>query len=321
MKLSDQERRVLGVLAAIGDASVPRLAKEARLREHVARFALHALISRGVIRYFPCINSGALGYSSFSVYFSLAPSKNDARERFLQKLISHPNVSWVAHIGGDFDYAVTFQTFSSVELVEFVDSISSSSGIEITSREVRVDAALRYYPLKAFRHGIKQYGVDVWRGGVTPISTDDLDRKILYEMSNSGITKKMELARKLTIPTTTLQSRIERLEKAQAITGYVYFLVPQAAGLRTFKLRVLAKKLNAEFAVALEKLCHRLDHVSLFVRCLGAWDFEINVDVKHAEEVDGVIAALHDQFASHIRDIRKGEIFSHRKASDFPFRY
>jgi DNA-binding Lrp family transcriptional regulator len=321
MKLSDAEKKVLSALSAIGDGSIPKIAKEAGLREHAARYALTNLLSKKVLNFFPCINSGALGYSAYSLYFSLGPGKVRAKETFLQKLIEHDHVSWVAHLGGDFDYAVTFQAKGSNEFVKFVDEFSSFPGVELTQKAVRIDALLRHYPLKAFRKGKKQVGVDIWCGESTTMSADLTDSKILSRLCNSGLSREMDLARELKMPVTTLRSRIEKLEKANVITGRVYFLTPKAAGLRTFKLRILAKGVTSDFLKRFEAFCHEAQHVSLFVRSLGAWDFEVNVDVVDAEEVNGVIEHLHDEFPDNIRDIRKGEIFTHLKAKDFPFKF
>ncbi|NDC36730.1 MAG: Lrp/AsnC family transcriptional regulator, partial [Proteobacteria bacterium] len=157
--------------------------------------------------------------------------------------------------------------------------------------------------------------------GPTPsvASVDAIDRKILSALSGSHGASHAELARRLGLPVGTFTYRVEKLEEKGIIGGYTYFLNTEKAGLSTFKLLIYSRGLDPIFADELTAFVRYHPNITLFVRCAGAWDFEINAVFDDTSSVLKLVQELHTKFASHIVNIRTMQIVRHVKARDFPF--
>ncbi|NDC39328.1 MAG: hypothetical protein EBZ48_14995, partial [Proteobacteria bacterium] len=127
MKLSPQQRKILAAISAVGVAPIPALAKAAGYKQHSVRYALSDLLKREIIRFFPCINACALGYSAYTVFFSLASMSEREREVVIKHLTNSTITSWVAELIGDFQYATTAFVRTTAEFDAFLQSLGSTS--------------------------------------------------------------------------------------------------------------------------------------------------------------------------------------------------
>jgi DNA-binding Lrp family transcriptional regulator len=178
---------------------------------------------------------------------------------------------------------------------------------------------LTYFPLKNFGDPRRQSALTVWGPSISVASIDALDRKILSQLSGSHGASHAELARRLGIPVATFAYRVEKLEEKKIIGGHTYFLNTEKAGLSTFKLLLYSRGLDPVFSDNLTAFVRSHPSISLFVRCAGAWDFEINAVFDDTSSVLKLVQELHTKFAAHIVNIRTMQIVRHLKARDFPF--
>jgi DNA-binding Lrp family transcriptional regulator len=91
---------------------------------------------------------------------------------------------------------------------------------------------------------------------MTKTILDPIDRMLLNLLRENARTSTAELARKLHLSRTTVQSRIERLERNHVVAGYT-IKVPdevEASLVRTFVLITLAPKRSASIEAALRRI-------------------------------------------------------------------
>ena len=91
---------------------------------------------------------------------------------------------------------------------------------------------------------------------MTKTSLDATDQKLLSLLRENARTATAELARRLGLSRTTVQSRIERLERSGVVAGYTVKLADQVeAGLvRTFVLITLAPRQTPAIQAALRRI-------------------------------------------------------------------
>jgi len=319
VRLSTNEKKLLGVLSRIGHAPVTMLARKSGMREHSVRYALEKLIARGALSFFPCVNCGILGYTAYSMYFSLSAGHVADRQRVLKHLIDSESVSWLAELGGDYQYGITFLAETASEFLLFLENLSAMTKVQFTEKAISVEFNLRYFPLKHFGSPSDQLAVDVFDSSVKTISIDEQDRKILSMLTSSGDVARAVVARALGIPASTLDARIARMAEKKVIADFVYFLNPEKLGLRSYKLLVYGRGLSKALTKALAEFAHREPNISLFVHAAGSWDYELNVDLLPNQDVHDLVQRVYSIFGAHITNVRTMPLFRHLKSRDFPF--
>jgi DNA-binding Lrp family transcriptional regulator len=122
---------------------------------------------------------------------------------------------------------------------------------------------------------------------MTNITLDPIDRMLLNLLRENARTSTAELARKLHLSRTTVQSRIERLERNHVVAGYT-IKVPdevEATLVRTFVLITLAPKRSGSIEAALR----RIPEVRTLHSVSGPFDLLAIVAAASIGELDTVI--------------------------------
>jgi DNA-binding Lrp family transcriptional regulator len=122
---------------------------------------------------------------------------------------------------------------------------------------------------------------------MTKTILDPIDRMLLNLLRENARTSTAELARKLHLSRTTVQSRIERLERNHVVAGYT-IKVPdevEASLVRTFVLITLAPKRS----VTIEAALRRIPEVRTLHSVSGPFDLLAIVAAASIGELDTVI--------------------------------
>lgn len=122
---------------------------------------------------------------------------------------------------------------------------------------------------------------------MTNSTLDSIDRMLLNLLRENARTSTAELARKLRLSRTTVQSRIERLERNHVVAGYT-IQVPdemEASLVRTFVLITLAPKRGGTIEAALR----RIPEVRTLHSVSGPFDLLAIVAAESIGELDAVI--------------------------------
>lgn len=122
---------------------------------------------------------------------------------------------------------------------------------------------------------------------MTKTTLDAIDRMLLNLLRENARTSTAELARKLHLSRTTVQSRIERLERNHVVAGYT-IKVPdevEASLVRTFVLITLAPKRSG----TIESALRRIPEVRTLHSVSGPFDLMAIVAAASIGELDAVI--------------------------------
>jgi hypothetical protein len=79
------------------------------MREHNVRYVRDNLLSEGLIHPVYFIDIYRLGLTHLGVFFSRGAEKSAGRKQLEQNLQSHPSDTWLAKIGGAYQYGMTVQ--------------------------------------------------------------------------------------------------------------------------------------------------------------------------------------------------------------------
>jgi DNA-binding Lrp family transcriptional regulator len=119
----------------------------------------------------------------------------------------------------------------------------------------------------------------------TPI--DDTDRALLALLRENARAPTAELARRLGVSRTTVQSRLQRLERRRAIAGYTV-VVPDEAEAALVRAHVLIT-LAPKQAAAIETALRRIPEVRTLHSVSGPFDLIAIVAAASIGELDALI--------------------------------
>lgn len=113
---------------------------------------------------------------------------------------------------------------------------------------------------------------------------DDLDQKLLSALVQNSNTSTSQLARRFKVARSTVQARIERLERTGAITGYTIKL-GQTPSLRRIRATVLMQ-IEARAAPQIMQRLKTIPEVELAITSTGRIDLILQVAAETTQSLD-----------------------------------
>lgn len=318
MKLTEKEATVLASIELRADAPMKLLQKESGLREHTIRYALRSLINRKVITPLPFINLHRLGFTIYSLFFTVGGEKRGAHDALIRSFVAAPNVLWVGEFGGEFQYGVGFGAKHVSELSQFLDAISKKHGAIFHDKAVSVQLSSTVYPRRylSSRKSSAQ-PITVTFGKREPVSIDATDAKILSALTTHGTWSHRQIALKIQIPLSTVELRIRKLREQGVIAGDIYSVDASQFDMESFKLLVYTKGLDSALTGKLDLYCRTNPNVTTLIDCLGSWGYEVNVEVRRPDQLSHTIQQIYEQFGTSIHTIKVLTKFAYPKVRFF----
>jgi DNA-binding Lrp family transcriptional regulator len=320
-KLSEIERRILAAADQSAEASISTIAKISKTKTHTVQYTLNRLKEAGIIFLLPLINVMAYGYSVFSVYFSISEYDRKKRAAFLATIKKDQRVVWLAEIGGEYQYTLSLCVPDIYTMADFFDSVAKETMSAFFAKAVAGQYSVTHTG-RGYLSGEKKRRIGLESTHIPKLKSfalDDLDKTILGGMSGKKFISRRELAQRLKLPFSTVDLRIRKLEEAEVIKGYAYEISTSKLGIQRFILLIFAKGIGAVLYDRLKKFSLENPFITHLCACLGAWDFELHVEVTNPSEVSDLQQELYDLFESSINTIKVFSKYSDLKFSMTPF--
>jgi DNA-binding Lrp family transcriptional regulator len=127
----------------------------------------------------------------------------------------------------------------------------------------------------------------VLQGGLGEVQLDGIDQKLIAALRRNGRASTAELARLLGRSRTTVQARMERLERAGVILGYTVRLAPEReqGAVRAHVMVKVEPKQEAAVGAALRAM----DEVRVLHTVTGAFDMIVMAAADTLGEIERVI--------------------------------
>jgi DNA-binding Lrp family transcriptional regulator len=132
----------------------------------------------------------------------------------------------------------------------------------------------------------------------------DNDLEILSALAEDGEANLQALARKLALPVTTLEYRLQRLKKAQVLRGTRYLVDVGRLGFQPYIHLLTLKGLSDEVHERLRQFCCKAPQIHYTVECLGNWDYEIGSVNRNGKEVIALQTSLEQLLGHELANIQ-----------------
>jgi DNA-binding Lrp family transcriptional regulator len=128
------------------------------------------------------------------------------------------------------------------------------------------------------------------RFAVTTWHMDEIDQALIARLRDNGRAPAAELARALGLSRTTVQSRLERLERTGVVTGYTVRLsdAHERGQIHAYVMMVVAPKASAAVVSAIR----RMPAVRLLQSVSGPFDMIALAAAPSAADMDALIDAI-----------------------------
>lgn len=319
MRLLPQETKILAAVELNADRPIAQIRRETRCRDHTIRYYLERLKSRGIIERRPFLNIYPLGYVDYALYFSMVSGGEKIREEMISNLVLSPQVSWIALLGGDFQYGIAICAKHHREVVQFLNRFSTAYPGAFFDKALSLRVGITIFPRK-YLGGDKSSLKPVSFGGSSKaVAIDAKDFQILSTMEHHSYSSDRDLARQLGMPISTLEHRLKRLENEGIIAGCIYRVNAALLGMQHFRLIIYGKGFSSLLRKKLYSFAERHRFITYYIECLGDWDYELGVEVEQAENMVAITEEIYRNFGSEINTIKILPVFGHRKITNFPF--
>ena len=318
VSLTPQERKVLSAAQTDWRLDVPALAKLTGLRAHSVTYALKRLHDKKVMRPFVMYNVHNLGLTDYCVFFNVQGSGKRIRDTVLTYTVESSQTAYVAELSGRYQYTASIMATSIFEVEEFFDGLARKLKQPSLDLSFAIRAQWSVLPIKYLDPiASKLKPLTRTKTGNTT-SVDKLDDTLLATLSHKPDLPLTKLASAIGVPHSTVRYRIESLVNRGVIIGFPYVIDGARIGRHPFRILIVARGVNQTLRDALFTFASSHHLATMFVRCLGAWDFEINYDLEDLSQGGEMVQELYDHFGDWIQSTTTVTELSVPKAHEWP---
>ena len=297
--LKEQDKKILASLDGESRISISRLAKKVRLSKDGANYRLKKLFEEKVItRCFAEINVAKIGLVIGKVALQFQNLDDKKADELFEYLRKSPKIPWVVYCSGRWDCIFGLFVKDVYETQGVLNDILEKYGKYILSKEVLIEP--EYYVLS--RGWLtKQKRIIAKIGGNIENLTDKLDIRIIEFLAKNCRTPILEIANALNQSPNTIINRIKNLEKKGVIQNYFIGLNLEKVGMEFCKAFVYLQNPAKKELDLLVNYCLNHPNVTAISKMVGAWELEIEMEVKNFDEFYKIMNKIKSEFKYVVR--------------------
>lgn len=304
MKLTLNEQKVLSAVQFDANASIPEIQKKSGVRAEAVQYALGRLKEKKLLRPWPLVDVYRLGFVQYEAAISFSSEGQQRRREIVAFVDRHPAIIWYAEVTGGFDFMFIVCARRADEVIKVLEEIESAFGSVVRSKSVSTILSLSFFSKKYLlspkdRPRLIQIGITDLRASV-----DSVDRKILNLLSRGDRLSHRSIAGELGLPRTTVDYKVQRMEKEGIIKSFVCRISAPQMGLLRCRFLVNMRSREEKLMRAFHAFALRHRFIVNLIACLGSWDYEMTAEVDTISQADEILDALYREFGRAIEEIR-----------------
>lgn len=302
--LDMKDRRILFEIDSNARQSDSSIGKKTNLSKQVVGFRLRRLLSEKIISsFYTVVDISKLGYTANKNFIRLQNVDRETEETLLQYIKEHKDVVWAASCDGRFDIVISFWAKNMAHLNSLLAGFQKKFGDNILERQLATIIHGEYF--------IRDYLTDAkpsnfrtsYFGSVPDIAhIDRQDWQILLLLSKNARVSATGIASHMKMSSDAVADRIKRLEKEGVIKHYNFVPNESCYPYVHYKLLLDFRNLSNEREKVFMEYCRIDSNMVYIVKCLGPWDFEIDIEVESAEKFRQILMNFKTEFNDIIKD-------------------
>ncbi|MFH1072058.1 MAG: Lrp/AsnC family transcriptional regulator [Nanoarchaeota archaeon] len=296
--LDKKDSRILHELDLDAQLPLNRLAKKVGVSSEVAAYRIKQLEKKGTLKgYYGIINVYNLDFQLFRIYLRLHRMPSGIKQEFLEYLNTVSQVGQISLTGGDYDLIIGIVEKTNRKFQSILDDIMNRYGAYIIMKDISIITELRQYSRK-FILPSKDENVPEWifSSDEKKPDVDSVDLKILSFLSDHGRSMSTDIERGIGVSRKVISYRLKRLRQEHIFLGSRMVLKRGAFGESFFRILI---KLQTTNEIKIQRLLYYFKtHTAVvhWLKCLGSWDWEIEVAEENIEKCHSFVSELKDTF-------------------------
>ncbi len=294
------DMKILHELDRNSRQSVKTIAKNLRKNRDLVAYRIKQMERKGVIGgYYSVIDFSKMGYHLIRIYIRLQNASPEREKEMIRYLKRASFTFWVAKTEGEWDIVIGCMSRNMQVFDREWEDFEMAYRKNIHEKHIAV--------FSAFIHFTKDYlsGRDNYRR--KPIVTgtgkesklDQVDLKILKEISSNARISLRELADKMGMTSMAARYRIKRLEQRKIILGYRPMINNEKIGIRYYKLDMELDDVHIKGK--LRDFVSAIPNVIYEDRTIGGSDFEFDLETFDHEGFMEILNKIRSMFPGKIR--------------------
>ena len=312
------ERSVLSKLEVNSRQPLSKIGKKIGRSQQQISYTVNSLIEKGFIQNFETIiDYSKFNIINFRVFFKLSYVSEKKFDELLSYLISDTHTSYLVRCGGRYDLICTFLTTNPSRFNKALKNFIVEFPKQVQSYDVLTTIVVRWFGRKYISGSMYD---QIIIGGDRKISEkfDDIDMKILNELSKDGRKSSVKIAEMFSVTPKTIMQRIKKLRNEKIILGFKPVLNSRKMGYISNLLLIKYHNIAPEMENDMVNYLKVHPNVVSIVKTLGEWDIEIKIETSDTMEFRKVEIGIRQKFTFLIQQIESIPLYKIHKSSYFP---
>ena len=316
-ELDLKDRKILSALDMNARQPDSTIARHVGLSKQTTHYRIKRLEKNEIIKsYYAVIDHTKLGLKLYRIGIKFEnASKEKEREiiKYLEK-----KASWMVSVLGKWDLWMAFYARDEYGVMDFWRTFYDKYGSHVNSREISL--MTRFWNFERSFSNNKNARRNVLTIGEKPskIQIDEIDEKILHELTVNARKTSFEIAKKIKKTERIVRYRIKKLEKQNIILGYRTFLNTKLLGLRYYKIFIMLQNAQKKDLSTIREFITQEPNVIYSTEAVGKYDFEIEIQCTGSEDLFVFMTTLRERFPDKIKSIEHLEYMKEHKVTYYP---
>ena len=298
-----KDRKILFYLLQDSRQSLKSIGKKVGMSKELVSYRIRRLIKNKIINNFSIvINFEKLGYSLMQTQYKLININPTIKEEIIDFLVTNKNTMYVSLIEGTNDLQVDFYMGKPHEFESLLDEIREKYYQYLSFKFSRFPIRAEFYDYTfLLDKTIYKTKTINWIWGQSLLCIDDLDFKILLQLSKDSRIPTKNIANNINATVSTVNSRIKKLEKQLIIAQYRVNVDWSKIGYRWFHLQISLRDYSKKNQI--------IDHMRNNPNLIRRFKF-LNLDVdlhftlllQNMQQLRNIIEDISTHFPNSIND-------------------
>jgi len=313
-----KDKKMLALLDEDARLSNSQIAKKVELSKPAVEYRLQRFEKNNVIfSYYTVIDFTKLGYSQYKIYFKFQDATIDNEKEMTDYWVADKNSVWVGQIRGRWDLAVSILSRSNFEFGKCLNKFLNKFSKFILEKDILLT---EYSPIYTREYLAQAKQSEFIYGAPSmPQELDEIDVKIIKQLSNDARIPIIELANKTKLTRDIINYRIKKLVERKIIVRYRTYLNLETIGIRHYKIIIRTKNFDETFEKEIKQYLLQHKNSTQLLKLIGSWDLEIEFEVENEDELYKILTDIRKRFSKIIRDFDIIRITKTFKYDYFPF--
>ncbi|MCK4650382.1 AsnC family transcriptional regulator [Candidatus Pacearchaeota archaeon] len=277
--------------------SFTQLGKATRVSKEVAQYRFKQLIKEKIITgFFAFVSTSKLGYQTNKILIKFKSVDKKTQDEIINAIQNSKIVAWAALCEGTWDLILTTISPSSKEFIKFYSDFFKRFGKEFNKKELLLPINNLIFNDKYLFDGKLNYNINL-EFHLEKEKIDDIDKKILTELSLNSRIKFTEIAKKLSLTSWAITQRYRKLIKKEIILLLKPRIDFRKLGYSYYHLFIELNDEEIKKRMTLYYTQHK--NCIMLMNHIGKYSMHLEFIVEHAK-MNKIILDLREKFGKKI---------------------